>query len=397
MRISFPRHPLEAATHPDPYPYYADLVANKPLYRDEASAYWIAASAATVTAVLQNPLCCVRSPAEPVPGALLNSSAATLFRHLARMNDGALHHSLKGAVSSTLQTMNGETILAQSRIRARLLADEMQPESDPGRLAAFAFRLPIFVVASLLGIPETYLRQTSLWVSDFVRCLAPGSLPQQVERGKEAANHLLDLLHTMVRLQEMEGTASHLRLLMQNIKQAGYADREMAVANGIGLLSQTYEATAGLIGNTLLTLARHREVYEQILTDPDLLPLVIQEVLRYDPPVQNTRRYLASNGSVAGGEMKEGDGILVVLAAANRDPAVNNHPEQFDVARPARHVFTFGLGVHACPGEMLATMSARAGVEQLIHSGVKISALAERVSYRASGNTRIPLLGGEKA
>ncbi len=396
MRIQPPRNPIEAATHPDPYPYYADLVAHRSLYWDETIKCWIASSAATVTAVLTNKLCRVRPPAEPVPTALLNSSAADIFRHLVRMNDGEPHHCLKGAVTSTLQVMNGDTILAQSKTWARLLTDEMKPESDPGRLAEFAFRLSVYVVASLLGIPETQLLQTSLWMSDFVRCLAPGSLLQQIEQGKEAASHLLDLLHIVVRLQEAEDTSSGLRLLMHDIKQAGYPDREMAVANGIGLLSQAYEATAGLIGNTLLTLARHQEVSEQLLADPNLLPLAIQEVLRYDPPIQNTRRYMASNGTVAGVEMEEGDGVLVMLAAANRDPAVNHNPERFDFFRPARRLFTFGVGEHACPGEMIAALIARAGVEQLICAGINVPSLAESVSYRSSGNTRIPLFEGGK-
>ena len=396
MRIQPPRNPIEAATHPDPYPYYADLVACRSLYWDETIKCWIASSAETVTAILTNKLCRVRPPAEIVPAALLNSPVADIFRHLVRMNDGQQQHCLKGVVASTLQAMNSDTILAQSKTWARLLTDEMKPESDPGRLAEFAFRLPVYVVASLLGIPETQLLQTSLWMSDFVRCLAPGSLPQQIEQGKEAASHLLDLLHTVVRLQEAEDTSSGLRLLIHDIKQAGYPDRAMAIANGIGLLSQAYEATAGLIGNTLLTLARRQEVSEQLLADPNLLPLVIEEVLRYDPPIQNTRRYVAFNGTVAGGEMKEGDGVLVVLAAANRDPDVNHNPERFDLFRPARRLFTFGVGEHACPGEMMAVIIARTGVEQLIHSGVTMSHLAESVSYRSSANTRIPLFEGGK-
>lgn len=396
MRIQSPRNPIEAAIDPDPYPYYADLVAHRPLYWDETIKCWIASSAETVTAVLTNKLCRVRPPGEQVPAALLNSPAADIFRHLVRMNDGQQHSRLKGAVSSTLQAMNIENMRTQSNTWARLLAEEMKPESDPSHLADFAFHLPVYIVASLLGIPDAHLRQTALWMSDFVRCLVPGSLPGQIEQGKEAASHLLDLLHTVVRVQEAQDAVCGRSRLMHDIKQAGYPDRAMAIANGIGLLSQAYEATAGLIGNTLLTLARHQEVSEQLLADPNLLPLVIEEVLRYDPPIQNTRRYVAFNGTIAGGEMKEGDGVLVVLAAANRDPDVNHNPERFDLFRPARRLFTFGIGEHACPGEMMAVIIARAGVEQLIHSGVTLSHLAESVSYRSSANTRISLFEGGK-
>lgn len=396
MSIPFPRNPIEAVTHPDPYPYYADLVARRPLYWDDTIGCWVASSATAVTAVLTSTLCRVRPPAEPVPGGLLNSPAADIFHHLVRMNDGEQHHRLKAAVSSTLQTLESDGIRAQSTTWAKQLAGEMEPVSDPDHLAAFAFRLPVSVIASLLGVPEAHLPQAAVWVSDFVRCLAPGSLPEQIEQGKQAARHLLDLFHAVLRAQEEKGMPHGLRFLMHAIQQAGYPDREKAVANGIGLLSQAYEATAGLIGNTLLALARHWEVAEQLPADPTLLPLVIQEVLRYDPPVQNTRRYVASRGTVAGEAMQEGDSVLVVLAAANRDPAANPDPERFDLSRPARGLFTFGMGVHGCPGEAIATIIASAGVEHLLRSGVSVSPLAGSASYRFSDNTRLPLLKGAK-
>jgi cytochrome P450 len=193
------------------------------LYWNEMIECWVASSAEIVTAILKNPLCGVRPPAEPVPVTLLNSSAATIFRYLVRLNDGKPHHHLKGVISSTLQAMHAESVLAQSRTCARLLSEEMKPESDAGRLAAFAFCLPVYVVGSLLGIVEAHLQQLSLWMSDFVRCLAPGSFPEQIERSKEAAMHMLDLFHAHLRLQETQNTGLH--LLVQGTKQAEYPER----------------------------------------------------------------------------------------------------------------------------------------------------------------------------
>jgi cytochrome P450 len=127
--------------------------------------------------------------------------------------------------------------------------------------------------------------------------------------------------------------------------------------------------------------------------DPRRLPHLVREVLRFDPPIQNTRRFLAAGGRVAGHEMAAGDAVLVVLAAANRDPLANFHPEVFDPLREDRRLFTFGVGPHACPGEQLAVTIATAGVAALLAAGLDVAPLAGRVSYRSSANARIPLFG----
>lgn len=390
-----PHNPLEAVTHPDPYPYYAGLVANRPLYRDEALGVWVASSAATVTAVLNSNLCKVRPAAQPVPAALVGSPAADIFRHLIRMNDGQRHDPMKGAVARALQSISAARIAEEGRRAAKLLAEELEPQTHHARLADFAYRMPVYVIGGLLGIPREQLPQTARWINDFARCMTAASTPEQVELGKRAAGPLLDLLHTVLSAQEAENSDSLLIRMVQEAKRANCLDRDVVVANAIGLLWQPYEATSGLIGNTLLALAGHPDAYAAVLDDPAALDAAIQEVLRYDPSIQNSSRYLADNGTVAGQEMQAGDTVLVVLAAANRDPAANAEPERFDIFRKARRLFIFGSGVHACPGEALAAMIARAGVEQLIQSGVDVSQLPEAGGYRR-GNIRVPLFGGDE-
>jgi cytochrome P450 len=169
-------------------------------------------------------------------------------------------------------------------------------------------------------------------------------------------------------------------------------DADVIVANGIGLLLQPYEATAGLIGNTLLTLARRPELRAQVEADPSLLGEVVSEVLRYDSPVHNTRRFVVRDGIAAGRWMKAGDIILVVLAAANRDPLANPDPDRFDIYRKNRKTFSFGAGAHACPGEALAHTIATTGIKRLIESGFAFESLSTEPPYRESANVRIPIL-----
>jgi cytochrome P450 len=235
----------------------------------------------------------------------------------------------------------------------------------------------VYVVASLLGLPEDAWSQTALWIRSFVAAVAPGCAPEPLEEGKIAAGNLLDLFRSH---PDAPGLLATLR---EEARRFGREDDTVIVANGIGLMFQAHDATAGLIGNTLVALAAHPEGRQHLAE-------AVLETLRYDPPVQNTRRWMAKDGVVAGQEMKEGDGILVVLAAANRDPAANPEPDRFDLFRKDRRIFTFGIGVHACPGEMLATTIARAGVERLMLDGLDPERFAEARAYRPSVNGRIP-------
>jgi cytochrome P450 len=389
--MPYPPDPLAAVMHPDPYPYYAELVASKPFYRDETLGMWVASSAAVVRAVLTSDLCRVRPLHEPIPKVLLGSPAAAIFGHLVRWNDGDQHDPCKQAVQACLQSIDERSTADLGRTWAGLLLGESQPETA-ARLGDFAFHLPVYLIARLLGVPQEELRHTAVWVSEYVRGLAPASTPSQVTRAKVASRHLLDLFHALLRRHQAGPNQSLLASLAWEARRAGCDETEVIVANAIGFLSQACEATAGLIGNTVVALASHRSVREQVAADPRLLRLVIEEVLRYDPPGQNTRRYLAQQGRVAGQAMQEGDGILVLLSAANRDPALNPHPERFDIQRKDRRMLTFGAGPHSCPGATLAALIAQAGVEQVLASGADLAQLAATVVYLPSVAVRIALL-----
>jgi cytochrome P450 len=197
---------------------------------------------------------------------------------------------------------------------------------------------------------------------------------------------LLQLLRDAWR--QSNGLAAH----AERLRDLG--ENEAVLANLIGFMSQTYEATAGLIGNTLLALARDRTLTRRAAGDEALLRRVIEEVARHDPPVHNTRRFVAEDAIVAGEAMISGHQILLVLAAANRDPAHCARPQMFDPDRPDRGSFTFGAGRHACAGATIAIGIAAAGIQALMASGLDIASLAGPVEYRRSVNSRIPLFGG---
>jgi cytochrome P450 len=389
--MNHPVDPIAAVTDPDPYPYYAGLVAQTPMYRDERLGMWVASSAAAVTDVLTSNACRVRPPGEPVPRALDGTAVGEIFRRLVRMNDGDGHRALKTAVSAALASAIAARVGDAARDWARALCDELRPASTAQVADDLALRLPAYAIASTLGVPEDDVQRVAGWAGDVARCIAPGAAPDVVTRGNAAAENLIDLVRRLLDGRSAGAESSLLAQLAAQAAEAGVEADDIIVANAIGFLTQAYDATAGLIGNTLLALARHEVLRDRLAAESGLLASVVDEVLRHDPSVHNTRRFAARDATVAGQPVCAGDAILVVLAAANRDPAANPLPDRFDVARASPRVFTFGAGAHACPGQVLAKTIAGAAVEALLAAGVDPAPLVGSVTYRPSANTRIPL------
>lgn len=373
--------PVSAVTHWNPYPYYAGLVAERPLYYDDTLRMWVASGAAQIAGLLRHPDCRVRPAAEPVPRGIQGTPAGDVFGQLVRMTDGDVQQRLRSVVVRALTGTDPEAVARAGEQATRsCLAGAAEPRFDELMLA-----VPARVVARLCGLDEGASEEAARLIGVFVRCIPASATPEQQQEAARAAGRLQELMGPRVD-DAAEGLLGD---MVRIAADEGGRDTAPLLANGIGFLSQTYDATAGLIGNTLLALARTeaaRQVPRERLRD------VVAEVARFDAPVQNTRRFAASSFVFEGVEIEAGDAILLVLAAANRDPAVNPEPDVFLAGRPDPAVFTFGAAAHGCPGEALATTVATAVVGTLLDSGFDPATLPEDITYRPSANGRIPLL-----
>ncbi|WP_035876776.1 cytochrome P450 [Cupriavidus sp. amp6] len=360
--------PLSAVTHPDPYPYYRELATHRPFFRDQRLGLWVAAGAREVAEVLSHPECRVRPPAQPVPPVLAGSPAGDLFGRLIRMNDGAAHAPLKGLLMPMLATIDASVAAHRAAALAELL--DADTALSAGRINGFLFTLPVVTLADLLGLPVAVDRATAAAAAGHVAAFAAAQSPladaNAVQAGADAAQWLGSWLADAV------PAAGPLPSLHQAARAAGI-DAQAVSANTIGLLVQACEATAALAGNTLLHLGRGTV---RAGTAPEVLAA---QVAVLDPPVQNTRRFLAADARLCGHDIKAGDAVLVLLAAASCIGMA-------DGKRP----WTFGHGRHACPGDRLAQALAGATVRALLARGADPAALARAFRYRPSLNARIP-------
>ncbi|MBF4559655.1 cytochrome P450 [Pseudomonas sp. p50] len=363
-----------AATHPDLYPYYAQLRAEGGLVFHQGLNLWLASSARAVAAVLAHPDCHVRPSNEPVPKALVGGMAGTVFGELMRMNDGERQRCPRSSIQPGLALVDLDEV--KTLIAARLITP------DAEGLHNAMFRGPVCVVAALLGFSPAQGRAISALTADFVACLSPLSDQAQLAAAHSAAEQLNGYFIELLDDPHNRST------LLAGIRQrfaATEATPQTLIANLIGLFSQTYDATAGLIGNTLLALIRDPTLPRDSIHIDDL----IAETQRFDPPVQNTRRFVAAPCEIDGVSMNTGDVILVLLASANRDPQLNDNPDVFTLDRPGRRSFTFGTGGHHCPGQVLAMEISAATVREVL--AVKLDLMGLCWEYRRSVNGRVPL------
>jgi cytochrome P450 len=309
---------------------------------------WIASSAASVKEVLGNPACRVRPVAEPVPAAIVGSPAGEVFGHLVRMNEGLRHDAPKLALQRFLAAVNLDRV--QARTEAIAAKRRGGCRYKAAALSRWAFEVPVMAVADLLGFAEDELPQVARWMADFVACLSPSARRPSSRRLAMPHRPCSRALQRWCKRGRRQPDSALARL-QQEAAQAGWHDAQALLCNAVGLLSQTYEATAGLIGNSITCPGYAARVAGGMEPQPGKLLQMVHEVSRLDPSIHNTRRFVAEATQVAGIPLQAGDVVLLVLAAAGRDP-LHATPGPMNSCWSARTAM--------CPALAMARTSARA-------------------------------------
>jgi cytochrome P450 len=238
-------------------------------------------------------------------------------------------------------------------------------------VGAWAAQLPVLVIAELLGVPKERRDDFLRWGGAVAATLDPG-LPF---RRYLAAERALRALHGFLRehfdrLRRDPGEDLVSSLVTQPADSAlaeepALTERELH-ATVMLLLGAGFETTVNLLGNAVVALDAHRDQWEGLAAEPAGWPGAVEEVLRFDSPVQITGRTATRAGELAGRPIAAGTRVTVLLGAANRDPEVFDAPERFDVARPnARDHLAFSGGIHYCVGAGLARLEAAVALRML--------------------------------
>ncbi|NDI85410.1 cytochrome P450 [Undibacterium crateris] len=392
-------HAIAAASHPAAPGYYRQLLEQPGIHYCPELRMWIAAHASDIMEIFNSPACAVRPPAEMVPAALGSGSTAQIFQQLIRMNEGQTHATGKRILQDCLQQLDGQRVQQTTeqvahRLAAALAETQTPPASHPAqyKLSATAMNqlvrdLPLYVVAELSGCPEYLIPEIRSHIAAFVHALSKPGDAVAIAAANQAAQALL---HTFTQLAESELAAdSLLAQIHLKARKSGGMPAEAIIANCIGLLSQTYEASRGLLQASLMYSTHYPAVFLQVLQQPDLINDWVAEVCRLHSPVQNTRRYVTTATHIGNTYLPQDAVVLLLLAAANIDTAIHEQACEFRLQRPQRTLYSFGYGRHACPGQQLACQITATATRL---AGTWSLALDQwQVSYENSANGRLPV------
>jgi len=284
-------------------------------------------------------------------------------------NDPPLHTRVRRLIMGAL---NQKAISRMEADVVRLvdtLLERMLESREVNFIDSFAAHIPIEVIGNLLNIPKSERGPLRGWSTRILSGLEPTLPPTALEDGNSAVTEFIEYLRVLVaerRRNPGDYNSDVLTRLIQGGQDGEKLTEKELYHQCIFLLNAGHETTTNLIGNGMWLLLMHPEELARLRANPELLASAIEEMLRYEGPIQLNNRRLVAPMELGGKWLPEGTSITIAIGAANRDPAKFPEPERFDIARqPNRHV-AFGHGVHACSGMNVARMEARVAFARLL-------------------------------
>jgi hypothetical protein len=377
--------PMRKELRSDPHPWYRMLRERDPVHRSRLAGGWVLSRYDHVQGVLRDPSWSsdernwsryaryrARGARAGIPDPYEEHRASML-----RL-DPPDHTRLRSLVSKAFTARAVEAM----RPRIALLVDELLGKVESRRrmelVGDFAAPLPVIVIAEMLGVPAAEHAEFRRLSDEAVRLLGDGTMAEK-RRGVAGMHALSDYFARIVEARRAEPRADLVSALVAAEEQGDRLSLAEMISTLVLLLVAGNETTTKLIGNAVLALLANPEQLERLRAEPALWPGAVEELLRFDGPVQLTSRLAREDRELCGRPVRRGEQVVLLLAAANRDPAAFADPDRLDVGRRDVRHLAFGQGTHFCLGAQLARLEA----------GLALQALVERLPGLRVADARI--------
>lgn len=371
----------------DPYPYLDKLRERSP-YRPFPGLV-VLGRYAQCSAVLRDPTMSAardRADLSPTP----RGPRTRNFLHL----DPPEHTRYRRLVAGAFARRKVESLAPRIR---EIATDLFRTAAETGTLEVvddLAYPLPLRVICELLGVPFEDRRLLQEWSATLSETLEPPLGHTNRATATEAARaraRFVGYFQQLIKERRREPRDDLVSHLVQVEENGQRLDDNDVVATCVLLLTAGHETTVNLIGNAVLALLRHPEQFDRLRADPALAPSAVEEVLRYDAPVQMTSRVAREHSRVGDTDVHPGDTVLFLLGAANRDPEVYPEPGRFDIGRsPAVPHLSFSAGPHFCLGAGLARIEVSIALELFSTLLIRPRLRPGGLAYKRNLNLRGP-------
>lgn len=361
--------PFSRAVRLDPYPSYRAMREARPVYWHPVFRSWLLTRHDDVARVLRAPAMSVdRSAMGDLELLELSPEAIDAIRASLLMIDPPDHTRIRGLVNKAFTPRVVEKLRPRIEDVVSDLLDRVEARGERGMdlVADLAYPLPVIVIAELLGVPASDRESFKRWSDDLAVVLDPfssGGRFDGVDRAfTEASRYFADVFEDRRRAPRDDLVSA---LVAAEERGDKLSETELLSVCML-LLGAGHETTTGLLSNAMLALMRHPAQLRLLQADPSLAPGAIEELLRYDSPVQMTDRVVTEEITIDGQRIREGQQVVLMLGAANRDPARFDDPERLDVTRADARSLAFGHGIHYCVGAALARAEAEIALRALL-------------------------------
>ena len=364
-------HPFVSRIREWPYPLYRRLRESDPVHRSRAIRGWFLFRHADCLAALRDPRFSAddrnyagyaQQRAWEVADGLADPKEPDEPPMLRR--DPPDHTRLRKLVSKAF------TPRAIERLRPRVeeLVDQLlTPLARRGELDLirdFAVPFPVTIIAEMLGIPAADFATFKRWSDHLVGFLDPLASPGP-ERLRKTVAEFQAYMAQLADLRRREPEDDLLTALVQAEEQGDRLSEQELRGTLALLLAAGNETTTNLIGNGVLALLRHPDQLARLREEPEVAPHAVEELIRFDSPVQLTMRIPTEDFDFAGVRLEKGQAVVTVLGSANRDPEIFTRPDELDLGRAPNEHLAFGQGIHFCLGAQLARLEGQIAFREL--------------------------------
>jgi cytochrome P450 len=355
-------HLLEPEVLANPYPLFQRLRSEDPVHWDPFLHTWVVTRYADVLEVLHTFSAQRTHTPEKLDAVGLGEMRpiAELMVRMMLFMDPPQHTRLRKLASHAFTPARVAVLRTHIREIVHRLLDAVEQNRHMDVIADLAEPLPAIVTAEMLGVPEKDWRQLKAWSADFAEMLGnfqhnPDSVPRMLRTVLGMTAYFREAVWRQ-RVEPREGLVSS--LMSAEIDGDRLSDDEV-VATCIVTMVGGQETTTNLIGNGVITLLRNPEQLEEVRRELSLVPSAVEEMLRYESPSQHTGRLAPEDRELGGKTIRQGQAVMAVMAAANRDPERFPEPDTFDPRRQDNRHLAFGYAAHFCFGAALARIEGQ--------------------------------------